>query len=104
VKVADSFHKLHCAGYYPLLVISDIPQTIKMDTIIIETIVFSYCRDSVVGIATGYRLTDRRVGVQISVGSEFSLLHVVQSGSCAHPASYAMGSGGSFPGDEAAGA
>jgi hypothetical protein len=31
-------------------------------------------------------------------GQEFSLLHVVQTGSGAHPASYPMGTGGSFPG------
>jgi hypothetical protein len=29
-------------------------------------------------------------------GKEFSLLHVVQTGSGAHPASYKMGNGGSF--------
>jgi hypothetical protein len=34
----------------------------------------------------------------------FSLHHRVQNGSGAHPASYPMGSGGSFPGGEAAGA
>jgi hypothetical protein len=31
-------------------------------------------------------------------GQEFSPLHVVQIGSGAHPASYTMGTGGSFPG------
>jgi hypothetical protein len=34
----------------------------------------------------------------------FSLLHVVQTGSGVHPTSYLMGTGGSFPGDKAAGA
>jgi hypothetical protein len=34
----------------------------------------------------------------------FSLLHRVQNGSWAHPASYPMGTGGSFPGSKAAGA
>jgi hypothetical protein len=33
-------------------------------------------------------------------GQEFSLLHVIQTGSGAHPASYPMGTGGSFPGRE----
>jgi hypothetical protein len=33
-----------------------------------------------------------------------SLLHVVQTGSGAHPAFYPMGIGGSFSGDKAAGA
>jgi hypothetical protein len=37
-------------------------------------------------------------------GQEFSLLHVVQTGSGAHPASYPMATGGFFPGGEAAGA
>jgi hypothetical protein len=34
---------------------------------------------------------------------EYSLLHVVQTGSWAHPTSYPMGTGGSFPGDKVAG-
>jgi hypothetical protein len=37
-------------------------------------------------------------------GQEYSLLHVVQIGSGAHPASYPMGTGNSFPGGKAAGA
>jgi hypothetical protein len=49
-------------------------------------------RDNVVGRATGYELDDRGVGVR-----EFSQLHFVQTGSQAHPASYPMGTGGSFP-------
>jgi hypothetical protein len=39
-------------------------------------------RDSVVSIETGYRMNN-----------EFSLLHVVQTGSGVHPASYPMGIG-----------
>jgi hypothetical protein len=35
---------------------------------------------------------------------DFSLLHGVQTGSEAHPASYPMGAGGSFPGSKTAGA
>jgi hypothetical protein len=34
-------------------------------------------------------------------GQEFSLLHVVQTGSGAHPVSYPMGPGGYFPGGKA---
>jgi hypothetical protein len=34
-------------------------------------------RDSTVGIATSYGLDDQGVGVQVPVGQEFSLLHVV---------------------------
>jgi hypothetical protein len=54
-------------------------------------------RDSSVGIATGYGLDESRYG------QEFSLLHVVQTGSGAHP-NYPMGTGGSFPEGKAAGA
>jgi hypothetical protein len=58
-------------------------------------------RDSSVGIAAGYGLDGRGVGVRVPVG-DFSLLHVVQTGSGAEPASYPMGTGTSFPGDNAA--
>jgi hypothetical protein len=57
-------------------------------------------RDSSVGIATGWT-----TGVRFPAGArDFSLLHRVQTGSGAHPASYTIGTGGSFPGDKAAGA
>jgi hypothetical protein len=39
-----------------------------------------WSRDSSVGIATGYRLENGRVGVRVAVGQELSLLHVVQIG------------------------
>jgi hypothetical protein len=51
-------------------------------------------RDSVVGIATGYGLDDW--GRSSSPGRVKNFLHV-QTGSGAHPASYPMGTGGSFP-------
>jgi hypothetical protein len=51
-------------------------------------------RDSSVGIATGYVLDDRGVGVRVPVGQEFSLLHLVQTGSGVHPTSYLMGTRG----------
>jgi hypothetical protein len=54
-------------------------------------------RDSSVGIATGYGLGDKWVGVRTPVGD------VVQTGSRVHP-TYLMGTGGSFPGVEVAGA
>jgi hypothetical protein len=38
------------------------------------------------------------------LGQEFSLLHFVQIGFGAHPASYLMGIGGFFPGGKVAGA
>jgi hypothetical protein len=56
---------------------------------------------SAVSIATGYGLDDRGAGVQGA--------RVFSSPCCpdwfgAHPASYAMGTGGSFPGGKAGGA
>jgi hypothetical protein len=57
--------------------------------------------DGVVGIATGYGLDDREVGVQVPVGSRISHLHVVQTESEVYPTSYPMGTGGLFPGCEA---
>jgi hypothetical protein len=59
-------------------------------------------RDRTVGIATGHGLDNQGFGVRVPVGQEFSLLHVVQTGSEANPASYPMGTGGSFPGGKAA--
>jgi hypothetical protein len=44
-------------------------------------------------------LDDWGVGIRVMVREqEFSLHHVVQTGSEAHPASYPMGTGGSFHG------
>jgi hypothetical protein len=51
------------------------------------------CRGSVVGRATSYGLDDRGAGVRVAEGQEFSFLHVVQTGSRAHQASYTMGTG-----------
>jgi hypothetical protein len=56
-------------------------------------------RDSSVGIVMGYGLDDRGSRVRFQAGARtFSLHHRVQKGSGAHPASYPMGSRGSFPG------
>jgi hypothetical protein len=62
-------------------------------------------RDFSVGIALGYGLGDRgsRVWFPEEAGN-FSLHQRVQNGSGAHPASYPMGTRGSFPGGKAAGA
>jgi hypothetical protein len=49
-------------------------------------------RDSSVGTATGKGLDGRGVGVWVPVGAGYFVLHVVQTGSGAHPASYRMGS------------
>jgi hypothetical protein len=62
-------------------------------------------RDSSVGIVLGYELDDRGTRVRFPTwGGNFSLHHRVQNGSGAHPASYPVGTGGSFPGGKAAGA
>jgi hypothetical protein len=54
-------------------------------------------------IMLGYRLDDRGSRVRFQAGAgNFSLHHCVQNGSGAHPASYPMGSRGSFPGGKAA--
>jgi hypothetical protein len=62
-------------------------------------------RDSPVGIATGYGLDDQGGGSSSTgrVKKKCSLLHIVQTGSRAHPTSYKMGTGGS-PGGKVAGA
>jgi hypothetical protein len=59
-------------------------------------------RDSVVGIATGYELDDWGVEVRESrYGQEFSLLHIVQTGSGVHPTFYPIYTGGKAAGREA---
>jgi hypothetical protein len=60
--------------------------------------------DSSVGIALRYGLDNRGSRVRFSAGAgNFSLHHRVQNGSGSHPASYPMGTRGSFPRDKAAG-
>jgi hypothetical protein len=62
-------------------------------------------RDISVGIALGYGLDDRGSRVRFpAVAGNFSLHHSVQNGSGAHPASYRMGTRGSFPEGKEAGA
>jgi hypothetical protein len=56
-------------------------------------------RDSSVGIALGYELDDRGSTIRFRAeAGNFSLHHCVQNGFGAHPASYPMGTRGSFPG------
>jgi hypothetical protein len=66
---------------------------------------FIFYSTRIVGIVLGYGLDDRgsRVRFPAEAGN-FSLHHHVQNGSGAHPASYPMGTRGSFPGGKAAGA
>jgi hypothetical protein len=54
---------------------------------------YSKSRDNAVGIATGYGLDGRGVGVRVPVGHEFSLFHVVQTGCGVHLTS-PVGKGG----------
>jgi hypothetical protein len=61
--------------------------------------------DSSVGIALDYGLDDRGSGVRFPAGAgNFSLHHHVQNFSGAHPASYSMGTRGSFPRGKESGA
>jgi len=70
----------------------------------------SYCTFSLyfvkyisVGIATGYGLDDRMIGLWFPEESgNFSLHHRVQTGPEAHPDSYTVGTEGYFPGGKAA--
>jgi hypothetical protein len=61
-------------------------------------------RDSTVGIATGYGLDDKTIGVRVPVGQKCSFLLVIQTESGAQPASYRNGTGVFFPGVKATGA
>jgi hypothetical protein len=59
-------------------------------------------RASSIGVATGYGL---EAAVRFPAGARgFSVLHSVQTGCGAHPASCKMGTGVSSPGGKAAGA
>jgi hypothetical protein len=55
-----------------------------------------------VGIATGYELDDQAVGVQVPVRVRIFTSPRLPDRLCG-PTSYPMGTGGCFPGDEAAG-
>jgi hypothetical protein len=71
----------------------------KGQRIFLSSTVFRMSRDSSVGIATGYRLGDRMIGVRFPAGARnFSLRHRVQTGSGAQPASYPTVTRGSLPG------
>jgi hypothetical protein len=71
---------------------------------LITLITLEISRDSSVGIALGYGPDDQGPRARFPAGAgNFSLHHRVQNGSGAHPASYRMGTRGSFPGGKAAG-
>jgi hypothetical protein len=70
----------------------------------IVLIKFESFGDISVSIALGCGLDDRGSRVQFSAGAgNFSLHHHVQNSSGVHPASYPMGTRGSFLGSKAAG-
>jgi hypothetical protein len=50
----------------------------------------------------GQEQDGRGIGFRVQIGARFSPLHVVQTGSGVHSASYPMGTVGSFPGGKAA--
>jgi hypothetical protein len=54
-------------------------------------------------VVLGYGLDDRGSRARFPAGAGNFSLHRVQNGSVAHPASYPMGTRGSFPGGKAAG-
>jgi hypothetical protein len=64
---------------------------------------FSFVRAIGVGIATGYGLNNRGVGVRVPAGSKIFYSHVVQTDSGAYPTSNSMDTGGAFPGFKLAG-
>jgi hypothetical protein len=57
--------------------------------------------DILVLLNLSYGLDDRAIEVRSPTGADFSSSPCVQTGSGAHPASYPMGAGGSFPGGKA---
>jgi hypothetical protein len=75
------------------------------NSILLCPVSFEGNRDSSVVVALGYWLDDWGSRVRFPAGAgNFSFHYRVQNGSGAHPASYPMGTRGSFFGDKAAGA
>jgi hypothetical protein len=64
-------------------------------------IYFVGSRGSSGSIVSDYGLDDWAIEVRSPTGADFSSSPCVQTGSGAHPASYPMGTGGSFPGGKA---
>jgi hypothetical protein len=62
------------------------------------------CNPCGAGVVTDYGLVGQGVRVRIPVEGSYFPLHIVQTGSGAHRASYPMDTGGSFPLGKAAGA
>jgi hypothetical protein len=67
-----------------------------------KTVLRAGIAQSVQRLSTGW--TNKGSQFESRWGQEFSLLHVVETGSGTHPASHPMGIGGNIPGGKAAGA
>jgi hypothetical protein len=94
------FEKITCAI---TVLVCAIEGVVQYPVIILAYRLWS--RDSSVRITLGYELGDRGSRVRFPEGAgNFSLHHRVQNGYGAQPASYLMGTRGSFPGGKAAGA
>jgi hypothetical protein len=73
--------------------------TRPMELIVIQVHDMLTSRDSSVGIATGYGLDNRMIGVRFPAGAgNFSIQRRVQTSCGAYPASYPMGSVFFLPG------
>jgi hypothetical protein len=71
--------------------------------VILSSHIYMESQRSSVGIMTGYGLNNRGSGFQFPAGAgNFSILHCIQTGSGAHPMSYPMSTGVSFPGSTVA--
>jgi hypothetical protein len=72
------------------------------DNVIAKLIFTQRSRGSSVSIVSDYGLEERAIGVRSPAGAkDFSSSLCVQTGSGAHPASYAVGTGGPFLGGKA---
>jgi hypothetical protein len=87
------------------IILPSIPQSSKWSPTNTQSTIVNMSRDDSVRIALGYGLDDRGSRVRFPTGAgNFSLHHRVKNGSGAYPASYPMGTRGSYPGHKAAGA
>jgi hypothetical protein len=100
---ANKFLKTGERARFQTPCVSSTPQTVENVHhnigVIVIYLVYVKSRDSSVSIVTDCTARVRYPAVQ-----DFSLLHGVQTGSGAHPASYPMGIWGFSPGVKAAGA
>jgi hypothetical protein len=91
--VLDAWEEVAHSKVYAATQLESLPRRIQM---VIRS------RGSSGGIVTDYGLDDRVIEVRSPTEAEdFSSSPCVKTGSGAHPASYPMGTGGSFPGGKA---